>query len=307
MPAGFEGERLDRVLAQLFTQYSRAQLQRWTRDGRVMVDAAPCLDTRRRIFGGERLTLTPQTQTREWADAQALPLSVLHRDDDLIILDKAAGMVVHPGAGNPSGTLVNALLHLEPGLAALPRAGLVHRLDKDTTGLLVVATSLEAHTTLTRMMSERRISRRYEAVVHGQPPPGGTVDAPLGRHPRLRTRMAVVSSGREARTHFRRLACFPRHAHLALELDTGRTHQIRVHLAHIGHPLVGDRSYGGIRPASADLAPEAALALEEFPRQALHARHLAFTHPVSGEDMLFSSELPADFRVLLAALAGGAA
>lgn len=302
IPPDMAGDRLDRVLARLFTDYSRARMQRWVRDGRVELDGAPCLDIRARVAGGERLRVDPQALPAEDWSPQAMDLRLLYRDEHLLVLDKPAGLVVHPGAGNRDGTLINALVHLQPALSALPRAGLVHRLDKNTTGLMVVACTLPAQTRLSRQIAERAVHRGYEAIVHGIAPAAGRVDAPLGRHPIQRTRMSVREGGRHAVTDLRRLATFRAHSHLAIELGTGRTHQIRVHMAHLGHPIVGDREYGGVRAVPATLGRDAAHAVLGFPRQALHARRLSFEHPITGETLALQSELPADMAALLAAL-----
>ncbi len=307
VPESLAGERLDRVLGRLFTQFSRARLQRWVRDGRVRVDGTPCLDTRCKVRGGERVRVEPVPDPPRALPAQPATLTVMMRDEHLLVLDKPAGLVVHPGAGNPDHTLANALVHLDPRVAALPRAGLVHRLDKDTSGLMVVACTLEAQTRLTRLIAAREVHRGYEAVVHGIAPVSGEVDAPLGRHRVQRTRMSVRGDGRAARTLFRRLAAFRAHSHLALELETGRTHQIRVHMAHVGHPLVGDRSYGGVRPCPASVGEAAARAVAAFPRQALHARRLAFVHPVTGDAVDVECPLPADLAALIDALTRDAA
>ncbi len=303
VPADLAGERLDRVLARLFQDYSRARMQRWVRAGRVRVDGSTCCDTRVRLGGGERLDVQPAPEPAQCLRAEARPLTLLHRDRHLLVLDKPAGLVVHPGAGNPDHTLVNALLHLEPALAHLPRAGLVHRLDKNTSGLMVVACTVECLTRLSRLIAARDVHRGYEAVVHGVPTPEGRVEAPVGRHRVQRTRMSVRPGGRYAVTHFRRLRAFRAHAHLELELETGRTHQIRVHMAHLGHPLVGDREYGGVRTPPRSLGETAAAAVGAFARQALHARRLAFIHPMTDEPMALESPLPTDLASLLDALA----
>jgi 23S rRNA pseudouridine1911/1915/1917 synthase len=302
VPPGMAGDRLDRVLARLFSDYSRARMQRWVRDGHVALDGAPCRNTRARVAGGERLRVNPPPMPQEDWRPQPMDLRLVYRDEHLLVLDKPAGLVVHPGAGNLDGTLLNALVHLQPALAALPRAGLVHRLDKNTTGLMVVACTLQAQTRLSRMIAQRDVHRGYQAIVHGVAPAAGRVDAPVGRHRVQRTRMSVREDGRHARTHFQRLAAFRAHSHLALELGTGRTHQIRVHMAHLGHPIVGDREYGGVRPVPAALGREAAQAVLDFPRQALHACRLGFAHPVTGDPLVLQCELPADMAALLCAL-----
>jgi 23S rRNA pseudouridine1911/1915/1917 synthase len=307
VPDALAGQRLDQVLSRLFGEFSRTRLQRWVRDGRVQVDGKVCHDTRARVDGGERLRVEPLLAPDPGLAPHALELAVVHRDEHLLVLDKPAGLVVHPGAGNPDRTLANALVHLDPALATLPRAGLVHRLDKNTTGLMVVARSLETQTRLARLIAARQVHRGYEAVVHGTPAVSGEVDAPIGRHRVHRTRMGVRSDGRPSRTRYRRLAAFRAHSHLALELETGRTHQIRVHMAHLGHPLVGDREYGGARPPPATLDPAAAQAVRRFPRQALHACRLAFRHPVTGENLTLESRLPEDLATLVACLAADAA
>jgi len=306
VPNDLAGQRLDLVLARLFEQFSRSRMQRWVRDGRVDLDGTPCLDTRARVHGGEWLSLRPAVEPAENWSAQAIALDVVHRDGHLLVVNKPAGLVVHPGAGNREGTLVNALVHLDAAAAALPRAGLVHRLDKNTTGLMVVARTLEAHTALTRLIAQHRVHRGYEAIVHGITSPSGNVDAPVGRHRIVRTRMSVNSAGRDARTHFRRLAAFRAHSHLALELETGRTHQIRVHMAHLSHPIVGDRDYGGVRPTPASMAEATSRTVMGFSRQALHARRLRFEHPMTGEDLDLSVPLPTDMAALLAVLAADA-
>ncbi|MDX1432328.1 MAG: 23S rRNA pseudouridine(1911/1915/1917) synthase RluD [Gammaproteobacteria bacterium] len=303
IPRSLAGTRLDQALATLFPEYSRARLAQWIRDGHALID-----DGRRRprdrVAGGERVTLRaePPPADERWR-AEALPLAVVYADEHLLVVDKPAGVVVHPGAGNRSGTLLNALLHHDPGLAHVPRAGLVHRLDKDTSGLLVVARTLPAHSRLAAALRQRTVTREYQAVVRGRPSAGGRVDAPLGRHPVKRTRMAVVGGGRPALTHFRVLARYRAHSHVLARLDTGRTHQIRVHMAHIGHPLVGDPAYGGRLGIPAGAGERLAACLRAQKRQALHAAALALSHPVSGESMRWDSPLPADMRALLEALA----
>jgi 23S rRNA pseudouridine1911/1915/1917 synthase len=298
IPPESAGMRLDLALARLFSAYSRSRLQQWIKAGRVTLDGRHA-QARDKVWGGERVQIQADAQDGDAVgDApQAIPLQIRFEDDALLVIDKPAGLVVHPGSGNRDGTLLNALLHHAPALAALPRAGIVHRLDKDTSGLLVVAKTLEAQTSLTRQLQARTVKRDYLALVTGSPPATGSVQAPIGRHPTVRTRMAVVASGRAATTHYRTLARGSGWALLECSLETGRTHQIRVHLHSIGHPLIGDPVYGA-RVGRAPL-PNAARA---FRRQALHAARLALTHPVTGERLSWESALPDDMARLLADL-----
>ena len=291
------GLRLDQAAAELFPDFSRARLQKWIRGGELTVDGRVCKPTYK-LLGGEHLALTAEVEAEGEVRPEAIPLNVLHADEDIIVIDKPAGLVVHPAAGNPDGTLQNALLHFDPGLAALPRAGIVHRLDKDTSGVMVVARSLRAHTRLVRQLQARTMSRRYRALVLGDLVAGATVDAPIGRHPRDRKRMAVVAAGRPALSHYRVLQRFGTLTWLEVALETGRTHQIRVHMRHVGHPLVGDPVYGR-KPPQAGLSLEQYEAMREFPRQALHAAVLKLEHPADGRPCTFRSPLPADIRRLL--------
>jgi 23S rRNA pseudouridine1911/1915/1917 synthase len=255
-----------------------------------------------KVAGGERVRLRAVVEPDERVLPEPIALAIVHEDDHVLVIDKPAGLVVHPGAGNPAGTLQNALLHHRPALAALPRAGIVHRLDKDTSGLMVVAATLEAHADLVRQLDERSVRREYQAVCQGVLTAGGTVDAPIGRHRTDRLRMAVREDGRPARTHYRVIERFRAHTHLLARLETGRTHQIRVHLAYLRHPLVGDPVYGGrlrLPPGDNEALAEA---LRGFRRQALHAARLAFEHPASRGLVSFESSLPPDFEDLLAAL-----
>ncbi|NNK32073.1 MAG: RluA family pseudouridine synthase [Xanthomonadales bacterium] len=286
--------RLDRVAAELFDDYSRGQLQKWIRSGELTLDGFEGKVTQR-VGGSETLRIDAVAMPTETVQPQPIPLNVLHADADLLVIDKAAGMVVHPAAGNPDGTLQNGLLHYDERLAALPRSGIVHRLDKDTTGVMVVARSLRAHSSLVEQLQSRTMKRQYRAVALDDVAGDGTVEAPIGRHPVDRKRMAVVAGGRPAVTHYRVLRRFGAATELEVSLETGRTHQIRVHMAHIGHPLVGDPVYGRRR---VDPGP-AASAMQAFPRQALHARRLRLVHPGTGEAVRFEAPLPDDLAGLL--------
>jgi 23S rRNA pseudouridine1911/1915/1917 synthase len=301
VPERLGGMRLDQALADLFPHYSRSRLKDWILAGRIRVDGRS-LRPRDRLVGGERVELEAVAEPVSETPAQAIPLSLVHEDEAILVVDKPAGLVVHPGAGNPDRTLQNALLHHAPELAALPRAGIVHRLDKETSGLLVVARTLPAHTALVRALQAREIERQYEAVVTGVMTAGGTIDAPIGRHPTRRTHMSVRDDGRPAVTHYRVARRYRAHTHVHVRLDTGRTHQIRVHLAHIGYPLVGDPQYGRRLALPPAAGPELVAALRGLGRQALHASRLGLAHPTSGTALAWESPLPADLRALLDAL-----
>lgn len=298
------GRRLDQALAALFPDYSRSRLQRLIDQGSVLVDGR-VRRRRDRLRGGEEVRLRLAPEPGNACVPQPIALDILFEDEQLLVIDKPAGLVVHPAAGNRDGTLQNALLHYSPQLDAVPRAGIVHRLDKDTSGLLVVAKTLRAHKSLVDQLQGRSVYREYQALVQGVPVAGGTVDAPIGRDSRRRTRMAVVSGGRPAVTHYRVRERFEAHTLLSVRLRTGRTHQIRVHMRHIRHPLVGDRSYGGRprfpRGAGVDLID----ALQGFPRQALHAAALGCDHPATGAPLHWETPMPADMRGLLSLLRGG--
>jgi len=295
------GKRLDQVLARLFSDYSRSRLQGWIREGRVQVDGR-LRKAKEKVWAGEQITLRALLEDRDGCEAEDIPLDLLYEDEHLLVVNKPAGLVVHPAAGNWSGTLQNALLHHDPELVKLPRAGIVHRLDKDTTGLMVVARSLPAHKRLVEALQAREIKREYMAVVNGLPTAGGTVDAPIGRHPVNRVRMAVVAGGKPARTHFRISERFRAHTLLDVRLESGRTHQIRVHMAYVRHPLVGDPVYGGRLKLPPAASEELRSLLRGFGRQALHARRLSLVHPLSGEGMSWVSPVPEDLAALLEGL-----
>ena len=305
VPGALSGLRADRALAQIFPQHSRTRIQRWIRAGAVTLDGA-AVRARDRITGGERISIRGTVETDEQSAAQPGPLAVLHEDPDLLVLDKPPGLVVHPGAGNRGGTLLNRLLAYDPGLRAVPRAGLVHRLDKDTSGLMLVARSLRAHTRLVARIRSREVERVYEAVVTGSPPPSGRVEAAIGRHRTHRTRMAVGSHGKSAVTHYRVIEHYPKHARLEVRLDTGRTHQIRVHLAHLGHPVIGDATYGGRSVRARENESGAPDTIATFPRQALHATRLSLEHPVSGQTLAVESAPALDMLGLIEALRAAA-
>lgn len=301
VPPDCAGLRLDQALARLLPEYSRAQLQKWLRSGEIRV-AGGVAAPRQRVLGSEPVSVHARAVLSERWLPEPMALSVVHEDADLIVVDKPADCVVHPGAGNLHGTLVNGLLHAFPELSQVPRAGLVHRLDKDTTGLLVVARSARAHTRLVEQLAVRSMGRDYLALVEGVPVGGFTVDAPIGRDPRQRLRMAVVPNGRPARTHVRIGERFRAHALLECSLESGRTHQIRVHLRAQGWPLLGDPLYGTRQRLSAAMDPMLAQALQGFRRQALHASLLRLKHPADGRAMSFRAPLPDDMAQLLALL-----
>lgn len=301
VPLEAVGERFDKVLAELFPDYSRSRLAGWIKSGHVLLDGKS-VRPRETLRGGEQIELRVQVEIATTSVAQAIALDVLYEDDDVFVIDKAVGLVVHPGAGNPSGTLVNALMHRDPKLAHLPRAGIVHRLDKETSGVLIVARTLRAHTSLVEQLAARSIHRQYEAVVVGVLIAGGTVDAPLDRHPVDRLKRAVIENGKPAVTHYRVRERFRAHTHIECLLDTGRTHQIRVHMAHVRRPLVGDPLYGGSLRLPKGATPDLVATLRSFKRQALHAERIEFAHPVSGETIAVQAPRPADLQALLASL-----
>lgn len=301
VPDDLSGKRLDQVAAMLFEDFSRSRLQSWILSGELLVDGQS-MAGKEKLIGGETLTLSARLEPDQALTPQAMPLDVVHEDEALLVINKPAGLVVHPAPGHRDGTLINALVHHVPSLAELPRAGLIHRIDKDTTGLLVIAKTLESHTDLVAQLQSRTMRREYEAIVQGVMTGGGRVDAPLGRHPTQRTRRAVVTSGKEAVTHYRVVERFRAHTHIRLALETGRTHQIRVHMMHIGYPLLGDQEYGGRLRLPKASSPAFIQALQGFGRQALHAQRLELIHPVTADIMAWEAPLPEDFRSMLKTL-----
>ena len=301
IPETAAGRRFDAVLAELFPDYSRSRLSAWIKSGDALLDGQQ-VRPRDPVRGGECVSLSVVLDVQTRSEPEDIALDVLFEDEHVIVIDKPAGLVVHPGAGNPTGTLVNALLHRDPSLNALPRAGIVHRLDKDTSGVMVVARTLVAHTALVAQLSAREVHRQYLAVVSGALVSGGTADAAIDRHPRDRLRMAVRDDGREAVTHYRLRERFRAHTLLECRLETGRTHQIRVHMAHLKHPIIGDPLYGGSLKLPRGATDELVAALRGFRRQALHAETLEFVHPVSGEPVRCSAPMPADMQALVKAL-----
>jgi len=300
IPEDYHGKRLDQTLAELFPDYSRERIKTWILAGNCLVDGQS-KRPRDLVIGGEVVVVNAEVaeHTAWQAEDLAAFLEIVYEDADIIVINKPMNCVVHPGSGNATGTLVNALLQHAPELKNIPRAGIVHRLDKDTTGLMVVARSLPAHTSLVEQLQQRQVQRGYEAIVNGLMISGGKVDEPIGRSANNRVKMAVVhSGGKPAVTHYRVLNKFRMHTHIAVQLETGRTHQIRVHMEHIRHSIVGDKVYGRLRLAKG-VSHELNEAIRTFPRQALHAKKLGLIHPVSGEEMLWEVPLPADMRALL--------
>lgn len=301
VPYEMAGMRLDQALAELFADYSRSKLQTWIKSGRVYVNGV-ALKSRDKLEGGELIALDAEAEAVISFDAEDIPLDIVYEDGSFLVVNKPAGLVVHPAAGNWSGTLVNALLNHEPSLESLPRAGIIHRLDKETSGLLMVAKSLQAHFSLTQQLQNRTITREYLAVVRGQMISGGTVDAPVGRHPADRKRYIVKRSGKEAVTHYRVVQRFPNHTVVRVKLETGRTHQIRVHMAHIKFPLVGDPVYGGRFQMPPNCSDALEQVLRNFKRQALHAAKLGLVHPETENYLEWEQALPEDMAHLVAAL-----
>jgi 23S rRNA pseudouridine1911/1915/1917 synthase len=308
VPPELAGARLDVAAARLFDGLSRSRLQEWIEQGVLRINGAPAERARQIVVDGDELELHANVEERSTdVTPQAIDLRILYADDHIAVIDKPAGLTVHPGAGQPDGTLQNALLHRFPQTAAVPRAGIVHRLDKETSGILIVALTPASHLKLADAIAERAVRREYDALVAGVLSGGGRVDASIGRHPRDRTKMAVLESGRPAITHYRIAERFRFHTHLHVKLETGRTHQIRVHMAHIKHPIVGDPVYSPRAVRGRGLDPALRERLSTFPRQALHARELEIVHPVSGERMQWTAGIPADMQRLLTDLRNDAA
>ena len=303
LPPEAAGRRLDQALAELFPEFSRSRLTAWIKSGDVRVDGAAAIP-RQIVRGGEEVILRAELAPEVAMAPEAIALDIRYEDADVIVVNKPAGLTVHPGAGQPSGTLQNALLHHDPELAKIPRAGIVHRLDKDTSGVMVVARSLRAHTALVEQLQARAMHRQYVAVVYGTMIAGGSVDAPIGRHPRDRLKQAIVEepAGKPAVTHYRVRERFRAHTLIECRLETGRTHQIRVHMAHVRHALVGDPVYGAGLKLPKGATPELTAAMRAFRRQALHAQTLEFAHPADGRAIRVEAELPQDMQALIAAL-----
>lgn len=301
VPEALAGMRVDQVLAEMFADYSRSKLQTWIKDGRVLVNGTP-IKPKERLEGGETVEVDAEPEVVIDCKPENIPLDIIYEDKSILIINKPAGLVVHPAVGNWQGTLQNALLNHSPTLATLPRAGIVHRIDKDTSGLLMIAKTLAAHNSLVEQLQERSIHREYLALCKGRMIAGGTVDEPIGRHPTDRKQFAVRESGKEAITHYRVVERFAKHTLVQVKLETGRTHQIRVHMAHVRFPLVGDPMYGGRFQMPADCSEALKECLRSFKRQALHAGKLGLEHPKSGKYLEWEQPLPDDMLTLINAL-----
>lgn len=296
------GMRLDQALSELFPDYSRSRIKEWIINNKVLVNNNIINKPKEKVLGGEKIAIEVEVEEETFHQPENIPLNIVYEDDHILVINKSRDLVVHPGAGNPNGTVLNALLYHYPDIARVPRAGIVHRLDKDTTGLMVVAKTIEAQTHLVEALQLREITREYEAVAMGIITAGGTIDQPITRHPNKRTHMAVFPTGKPAVTHYRVMEKYRLHTRLRLRLETGRTHQIRVHMAHIAHPLVGDPLYGG-RPRPPKGASDSFIqTLRDFDRQALHATMLRLYHPLTGELMEWHAPIPDDMLKLIHAL-----
>ncbi len=301
VPSEYTGKRFDQILPLLFPDYSRSRLTAWIKDGAVLVDGKK-EKPREKLYGGEVITIDVVIEDMENHEGEDIPLDIVYEDDHILVVNKPAGLVVHPAVGNRTGTLLNALLFHYPAIAQVPRAGIVHRLDMDTTGLMVVAKTIQAQTDLVMQLQDRSMGREYEAITFGVMTGGGCIEEPIGRHATNRLKMAVIAMGKEAVTHYRLLEKFRAHSHVRLKLETGRTHQIRVHMSHINYPLVGDQTYGGRARLPKGIEEETVSKLRNFKRQALHAKKLELWHPATGEQMSWEIDLPDDFKELLEVL-----
>lgn len=299
LPEEYKNLRLDKALATTFSQFSREKIQQWIQQGVVLVNNVPATSIKVKVQGGEEVSIKTQLEIMRNDEGQAIDLDILYEDDDIFIINKPAGLVVHPGAGNVQGTMLNGLLHHAPQLRVLPRAGIVHRLDKNTSGLMVVAKTLEAYTSLVRSLSLHEVERTYYALVKGEMISGGTVDQPMARHPHKRTLMAIVDTGKHAVTHYRVQEKFKGHTLLRVNLETGRTHQIRVHLSSIRYPIVGDKLYGWRHQMPRGGQNEVSIATGNLSRQLLHAKALAFEHPITLQPLSFEVDLPEEFTNIL--------
>ncbi|GAA3941957.1 23S rRNA pseudouridine(1911/1915/1917) synthase RluD [Litoribacillus peritrichatus] len=302
VPEDMSGMRVDQIASKLFSEYSRVRLQGWIKSGELTIDGKT-LKPKEKLWGGELLEIEAELEDVNQWQAENIPLEIVYEDDDILVINKPVGLVVHPAAGHYNGTLLNALLYHYPGIEVVPRAGIVHRLDMDTSGLMVVAKTIEAQTDLVDQLQTREMGREYEAVVQGVMTGGGVVDEPIGRHPVSRMKQAVIASGKPAITHYRVMDRYQNHTHIRLKLETGRTHQIRVHMSHLGYPLIGDAVYAGRMRIPKGASPALLNMLQSFKRQALHAKRLELVHPITGEDMAWEVELPQDMVELLACLA----
>lgn len=298
IPDDLGGMRLDQALAKILTEHSRTQIQEWIKNGEITSEGKP-LKARDLVMGGEKITVEAALKPQPAYEPQAIDLNIVFEDEALLVINKPAGMVVHPGAGNVDSTLLNALLHHAPVLQKLPRAGIIHRLDKNTSGLLVIAKTASALKILSKQLKARTISRIYQAIVSGVLTGGGMIDEPVGRHPIQRKRMAVVDTGKPAITHYRIIEKYRAYTRIKVQLETGRTHQIRVHFAHIRHPLLGDQTYGGRLQLPKGATPELIAQLRTFKRQALHASELGLIHPVTQKNMTWQAPLPDDMQMLI--------
>ncbi len=301
VPEELAGKRLDQALSKLYPEHSRSRIQSWIKSGDVRVNNSN-FKQRDQVNFGDVIEINTELNSIEKYQAEAIDLNIIHEDDAIIIINKPAGLVVHPGAGNPNHTLLNALLNFDDSLDTIPRAGIIHRLDKETTGIMVVARTLEAHTFLVDKLQKREVKREYQAIVCGQLIAGGSIENRMGRHPVHRVKMAVTNSGKTATTHYRVIKKFRHYTHLDVQLETGRTHQIRVHMSHIKHPIVGDPVYGNNNSIRKGVNTSLRDIIKNFKRQALHAYSLELPHPASGNRVKFNAQLPSDINSLIKAL-----